>query len=183
MLEELLIRHCAPTLAGLKTANMFSCAVSSWEEINDRVRGLNRILNSKGLRVLPLRCNKGRALIYVYRPSHLARDLSESAVSEMLESYGYPDGCPERRIATLIRRLRENDDFPHEIGLFLGYPIEDVIGFITNHACNSKLTGCWKVYGDEREASRTFEKYKRCTAAYYKRWSQGISVEQLAVAS
>lgn len=182
MSDELLIRYCAPTLAGLKTANMFSCAVSTWEELSGKVRSLNRVLNPKGLRVLPLRRHEGRALIYIYRPSHLERDLNGDEASRLLESFGYPRGCPERQIATLISRLRENDDFPHEIGLFLGYPTEDVVGFIVNHADNSKCTGCWKVYGDEREARRTFEKYKRCTAVYYEQWSRGKSIERLAVA-
>ena len=29
---------------------------------------------------------------------------------------------------------RKIDEFPHDIGLFLGYPPEDVLGFITNKA-------------------------------------------------
>ena len=37
-----------------------------------------------------------------------------------------------RCIVKLIGRLQENEGFPHEIGLFLGYPPEDVLGFIEN---------------------------------------------------
>ena len=29
MSEDLLIRHCSPTLAGIKTGNLFSCACAS----------------------------------------------------------------------------------------------------------------------------------------------------------
>lgn len=43
-------------------------------------------------------------------------------------------GCTERCVAELIRRVRHEEDFPHEIGLFLGYPSEDVSGFIKHGA-------------------------------------------------
>lgn len=54
-------------------------------------------------------------------------------------------GCTERCVAELIRRVRHEEDFPHEIGLFLGYPSEDVSGFIKHGAKNSKCVGTWKV--------------------------------------
>ena len=49
----------------------------------------------------------------------------------------------------LIERLQNREDFPHEIGLFLSYPPEDVQGFIDNRAHNYKRICAWKVYGDE----------------------------------
>ncbi len=55
MFHELLIRCCAPTMASLKTGNMFSCPFSSREEMTAELRKLNRRLGQKGLRILPLR--------------------------------------------------------------------------------------------------------------------------------
>ena len=55
-------------------------------------------------------------------------------------------------MGTLIRRLQDEAEFPHEIGLFLSYPPEDVQGFIDHHARDFKLSGLWKVYGDEAYA-------------------------------
>ena len=57
----------------------------------------------------------------------------------------------------LIERLRAYDEFPHEIGLFLSYPPEDVKGFIEHHAADFKYAGLWKVYGDEQRARDLFE--------------------------
>ena len=53
-------------------------------------------------------------------------------------------------------RLAQREDFPHEIGLFLGYPLGDVIGFIKNAGQNCKCVGCWKVYCNECEAIKAF---------------------------
>ena len=76
----------------------------------------------------------------------------------------------------------ESGDFPHEVGLFLSYPPEDVKGFIENRAANAKCTGVWKVYGDERQARQTFAKYKKCTQVYCERWQSGSGLDKLAVA-
>ena len=54
MSDEILVRHCAPTLAGLKTANMFNCEYDSEEEMREDLRELNRRLSSKGVMAVPL---------------------------------------------------------------------------------------------------------------------------------
>ena len=51
------------------------------------------------------------------------------------------------------------------MGLFLGYPPEDVRGFIENRAAGCKLIGCWKVYGDVDAAKEKFASFERCTRA------------------
>ena len=75
-----------------------------------------------------------------------------------------------------------SEDFPHEIGIFLGYPLGDVIGFIDNAGKNSRCTGCWKVYCNECEAMRTFARFDKCRAVYQKMWAKGRSIVQLTVA-
>ena len=82
----------------------------------------------------------------------------------------------------MIKYLGENEEFPHEIGLFLGYPPEDVLGFIDNKAGGCKCVGCWKVYGDVDEAQKTFAEYKKCTELYCAMFAKGRSIERLAVA-
>ena len=69
MSEDLVIRHCAPTLAGIKTGNLFSCACPCKAALTKELCRLNRKLVPKGIRILPLKVRKGRALIYVYRPT------------------------------------------------------------------------------------------------------------------
>ena len=78
--------------------------------------------------------------------------------------------------------MRGSAEFPHEVGLFLSYPPEDVLGFILNKACHHKCIGCWKVYGDEQTAKSIFRKYEECSRIYSQQWEQGKSIEQLTVA-
>lgn len=185
MSEETVIRHCAPTLAGIKTGSLFSCPCPSKAELIGDLRRINRALVPKGLRVLPLRYFSGRALIYVFRPAGLERDLSHREALRILKEEGYPEAEPEpeRRLLELIRRLNAVKAFPHEIGLFLSYPPEDVRGFIENRGEGCKCIGCWKVYGNETHARRLFTAYRRCTEHYCRQWRSGISLERLAVSA
>ena len=73
MSEELLVRNCAPTLAGLKTGNLFTCPYACREEILESLRQLNRRLGSKGIRAVPLRFSEQKALIYLGRASSSMR--------------------------------------------------------------------------------------------------------------
>ena len=78
MSEELVVRQCAPTLAGIKTGSLFSCPCDSPEELRQEVRRINRLLAGKGLCLLPLRFDGSRALLYLYRPSRLRQDLEDA---------------------------------------------------------------------------------------------------------
>lgn len=182
MSEEIFIRHCSPTLAGIKTANLFSCRFKDEKEMRESVRSLNAVLVRKGVRVVPLKFHEGCALIYAYRPSRLLQDLQRTDACILLKERGYASEAPERCIVQLMRRLAEGGEFPHEIGLFLGYPPEDVCGFIENKAEGYKCVGEWKVYGDEEQARKTFAKYKKCTQVYCTLFAQGRSMERLTVA-
>lgn len=180
MSEEMIVRNCSPTLAGMKTGSMFSCSFSSKEEMKDSVRKLNKLLGKKGLRALPLRYSAERTLIYLYRPSRLVRDLRDDTARKLLAERGYACHNTDMCLAHLMRRLSESEDFPHEIGLFLGYPPEDVCGFIENRAA-CKCVGTWKVYGDADAAQKTFAKYKKCREVYCDQLKKGRSIEQLTV--
>ena len=181
MSNETLIRCCAPTMAKLKTGNMFSCAFDSREQMTAELRCLNRRLRQKGLRILPLRWRGGKALLYLYRPKLLERDLSDPLSRKLLSECGYTGEDANVCLARLISRLRAEERFPHEVGLFLGYPPADVDGFM--HRKNEcKLCGLWKVYDDVEGAIRQFARCRHCTEVYLNCLSRGFTLDRLTVA-
>ena len=182
MREELIIRHCSPTLAGIKTGSLFNCSYENEEMLYDDLRALNKNLIPRGVRILPVRYYGNRALIYLYRPERLSRDLSDNDALALLKARGYHCSCTDQYVIQLMKRLKASEEFPHEIGLFLGYPPSDVKGFIDNHGKACKYSGCWKVYSDEQSACRLFEKYRRCTEIYCLKCAQGVSIDRLTVA-
>lgn len=99
----------------------------------------------------------------VYSEKLLGNRLSDNTVKNILSEYGYSENYSlEKCLDRLSGRIRESNIFPHEIGIFLGYPLEDVIGFIENKGENFKLCGVWKVYGSVENAKRTFANYEKC---------------------
>ena len=182
MPEELIVRHCSPTLAGIKTGNIIACHEAGAEENRDFVRYLNSILVPKGLRAMLFSRGGDRSeMIYVYRPEKLKKDLSDETAREILKKADYPVDNATHCVIKLLQRLRQNRGFPHEIGLFLGYPAEDVKGFIENRAGCCKCCGYWKVYGDENEARKMFERYEKCTRTYCECWNRHRSIGKLTV--
>lgn len=125
----------------LKTANLFSYKFTDSKELTDEIRRLNGVYVPKGLRIVILSTSENRALIYAYRISKLREDFKDRLANSMLTRRSYSVDCPETCIKQLAEKIRPGCDFPHEIGLFLGYPPEDVYGFITNHTDCAKCVG------------------------------------------
>lgn len=179
MPEEYLVHYCSPTLAGLKTGSLFTCAYESRETMLEEVRDFNRRFRNRGLVLLAARFSENRALLYLFRPGRLKADLSREKAAAILQKCGYAAERGRTPLVTLFSRLRTWGDFPHEIGLFLSYPPEDVAGFMENNAENYKAAGLWKVYGDVETAEKTFRKYRKCTELLEKRIRTGCSLDML----
>ena len=166
-LNTLLATHAAPALLGAKPANLLS--VPRFATFAPWVAAYNARLNAKGLYLHPMcQCND-KQLLLVYHKAKLVNTLCSPQNRVFLLSYGYPlyaeNGAAihlEDALQHLALRLQEEPHFPHEIGVFLGYPLEDVVGFIANNGCNYKCSGCWKVYGDEMQSRQLFSQYKQC---------------------
>ena len=183
MLEQYLIAYCSPTLASLKTASLFTLSFSSEADLEEQLVHWNAKLGSKGVSLLVLRRREQTALVYVCRKAKLRADLEKPGVAQLLSQYGYQQTDVDYALKKLEERLEQEVGFPHEIGIFLGYPLGDVIGFIQNAGKNSKCTGCWKVYCNECEAMKLFARFRKCKDTYLRLWNQGRTVWQLTVAA
>jgi len=177
--DELIIRQCAPTLAGIKTGSLFPYRCESREKIIAEVRSFNRQHLKRGLCLLPLRYSSKSVLLLLFRPEKLKEDLQNQLAAGILSECGYACKSYGEYISALVRRFSETERFPHEIGLFIGYPPDDVLGFIRNDAKNCKKSGLWKVYGDEAYASSLFRAYAQCTEVYCGLLKNGMNLEQI----
>ena len=182
MSEQILAAHCSPTLAGIKTGNLFTCCIPEGKTLFSVIHRWNTLLNPKGVFILAFPCRADRAMIYVYRKSRLEKDLFSPETQLFLREFGYgQENNLPAILAKLAERLEKSSGFPHEIGLFLGYPLEDVKGFIANKGRNCKCTGYWKVYGDVGTAQNLFQKYRKCTDIYCRKLREGTSILRLTV--
>ena len=176
---------CAPTLAGLKPASLFRYQPASGQDGTAMAVAWHALLAPRGVTVRVLKACPvtGAVLVYVYRPTQVAAILQRGDVQDFLQSEGYSPGNAESMLAQLSQRLCCEEDFPHEIGVFLDYPLDDVIAFIMNKGENCPLTGCWKAYTDEAGARKTFALYRKCRDVYLRCFARGIGVARLTVAA
>ena len=181
--EAVLVRQCAPTLAGMKPGSIFCFNHSPLEVSRQKVCQWNKQLAPFGLTVQILleRPGSGSVIVFVYRHDCLEQMLSDDAYQRFLAEAGYERTNLDGLLEQLAHRLRTQPEFPHEIGVFLGYPLRDVIGFIENHGRNFTCCGFWKSYGDPAEMQVCFACYRRCIQTYVAMFEQGIPIERLAV--
>ncbi len=155
-LSLLLAIHCAPTLFGIKAANIVTVTEREFFCIEDLLQGTDIsycFLKTKG--------DKG--ILYLYREWKIMKYLYSENIQSFLKGYGYKTEELQEMLECLANRIRFYSDgkipFPHEIGIFLEYPLMDVKGFLENEGENFLYSGYWKVYADVHNTLKKFKEY------------------------
>lgn len=165
MNEELLINYASPTLANKKIASLFTFKNTDNLNVDNMVAEWNEILNERNVYVEILKKTTSSAQIYAYRPDKLKYVLNKSETRTLLKNLGYKTGNMNLCIDHLKSRIQK-ENFPHEIGIFLGYPYEDVTGFIKNKGSKFIANGYWKVYDKKEQKLKIFNNYNKIKKSY-----------------
>lgn len=173
-LEFALGTQCGVTFAGIKAASLFSVKKCCLDCLNR----YEEYFANRGFTFMAMRENGERVLLYVYNRSKLEKILFDYDNRKFLEGEGYFYETADGALAVLKERM-SCGDFPHEIGIFLNYPLEDVKGFIADPVEGVKYVGYWKVYGDEERKKQIFDTYERCTRRIKERLLSGIPLEAI----
>jgi hypothetical protein len=148
----------APTLLGIKPASLMSFSAYTknlcqlWEKYQREVCSVLQ------LQYFEMKKTERHTLVLFYHHDMLARILDNNKSKALLKSLGYKKGVTSTQILQILQKKIEHV-FPHEIGLLLGIPPEDVIGFINNKGENCLLCGYWKVYHNPQHAGNIFQIY------------------------
>ena len=178
--ERLLGRLCAPTFRAIKAGSLVALPKKDGDDIAGQLSRYVPCLAKSGTALFCLADGPSRLLVLFYRPAALESALNRPGARRLLERCGYPRNAPlKKRLAHLKRRIAECEVFPHEIGLFLGYPPRDVRGFIEHRGRDFTCCGYWKVYGDAARARALFDRYDVCTTAFCRKLSAGVPMAAL----
>lgn len=160
VLEVQMALQCAPVLAGIKISNLLILRKS-------QLPSAMQLLRRLGVCFYILWCREETAVLLVYQGKKLIEYLQRTEVEVLLAGYGYSSmrlGTSLPKIALRYADYMERKEkFPHEMGLFLGYPPEDVKGFVQNGGRKYLCAGYWKVYGQADEKMRLFACYDAVT--------------------
>ncbi|MCR4716036.1 MAG: DUF3793 family protein [Lachnospiraceae bacterium] len=179
--------QCAPVFSGLKLSNLL--IVEDYEK--DKCESLiSSALTDTDISYERLLSYKSKTVYLVYRKNNLPAYLNCKDCKALLSELGYNDISFDAIISQLKRRytlyMYKNENvkfFPHELGLVLGYPVEDVRGFIDNSGENYIYNGYWKVYGHANEKKRLFDRYGKVTKDMLNEIANGASVRKVITSS
>ena len=168
--------QCAPLLTGIKISNLLIVHRSKRNAVIRRFK-------KTALSYFVLCSTDQKITFLLYHKEKLLNYLAQDASREILRLTGYHREDLNVILKELSVRygsyIKYRQAFPHEIGIFLGYPVEDVVGFINNQGKNYLYIGYWKVYGNLTEAMHLFEKYKQAKQLVIQMVSQGVNVHYI----
>ncbi|MGV8146942.1 MAG: DUF3793 family protein [Alkaliphilus sp.] len=154
-----LVDRIGATIAGVKPAELlnlpskYNCNNLSWEKCQEC------ILKNSNIKIRVIDKHKGRRHVFYYHEEALKNILSQTEVLLMLKGLDYPEEFSLQGYLDHLVRKMNSDIFPHEIGIFLGYPLKDVVGYMGIK--NSKLVDRkgWQVYGDKEISQKRQESF------------------------
>lgn len=175
-IEIKLALQCAPLIGGLKVSNLL--IIPSGVENH-----LKSILMQTGISYFRLFRMKARTVYLAFRRYPLDAYLRQETVQEILIKEGYQRLRLGNILNTFQKRYQNymegKGEFPHEMGVLLGYPVEDVKGFMKNEGKNFLYSGYWKVYDNMPEKVRLFQQFDWMKATLIQMLSKGISMRDI----
>lgn len=188
-----LVRQAGLVILAKKPAAVFGFKPRAWQGSANPRR--SRIVQDQLLSIYAKKCEAyglrlvwlarhGRDLMLLaWKPSLVEAVLASEENRVFLVQCGLPTGSADALVCALVSRLRAyyagRIAFPHEVGLILGYPVEDVRGFMRDGGRGAKACGRWKVYGDPARAQARFEELGRAEQACKRLYSQGVPMREL----
>ena len=172
-----IVLQCAPFLKGKKVA----CGITMEDAMYDE---LYNILGGSGISYRRLSAAEGRCLVLFYREKELSEYLNRVGIRSFIREFGYIEMGLDEMLERLSCRTalfsREEIGYPHEIGIFFGYPVEDVQGFIRNAGREYLFLGYWKVYSNPMAAKMIFKEYDQAKVCAVNEFLTGKSIKNIA---
>ena len=172
-----IVLQCAPFLKGKKV----SCGITMEDSMYDE---LHNILSGSGISYRRLSAAEGRCLVLFYREKELSEYVNRVGIRSFIREFGYIEMGLDEMLERLSCRTalfsREEIGYPHEIGIFFGYPVEDVQGFIRNAGREYLFLGYWKVYSNPMAAKMIFKEYDQAKVCAVNEFLTGKSIKDIA---
>ncbi|PJI10048.1 MULTISPECIES: DUF3793 family protein [Clostridium] len=154
----IIICNCGPTLKKQKIASLVTFSNDKrklnliWNKYKDRLR------KKLGVSFFELRRDKRNIVVLFYNYEMMEIHIKDKQNIVFLNRFGYKSEMNVNQCLCHLKRRFEKI-CPHEIGVFLGYPIEDVISFMDCNDTECKMVGYWKVYHNVEKAKVIFNNY------------------------
>lgn len=175
-IETQLALQCAPLITGLKIANLLIVSAQNEKMVFEMLR-------RSGICCYCMIRTSEKSTFLLFRKEQLEEVLSDRENREFLKQEGYQGleiGKTLRRFQLRYQAYMAGEkQFPHEMGLLLGYPLEDVVGFMEHRGKNFLYSGYWKVYAKKSEKMFLFQKFEHAKETLIQLVAEGICMEDI----
>lgn len=150
----------APVIGGLKPSSTITLKKDSkeyhtWNDYKEI------FLKKTRLRHILLREDNDAIILLIYSEKRLEDYINKEEVRKFLLKLDYnSEGSLEDILNNLVERYNKFH-CPHELGVFLGIPLQDVIDFMECTTKKCLLCGYWKVFNDFDYALQIFNDYNK----------------------
>ena len=155
-LEFQLALQCAPLITGIKISNLLMVC-------GKREDAVEELLEGSDISCFCVMSSPKKTAFLLYREEELKQYLGRTDVRHLLKKLGYKDSSLDNVLPKFRKRyeahMNGEQQFPHEMGLLLGYPIEDVVGFMEHSGKEYLYSGYWKVYENVSAKKQIFVRY------------------------
>ncbi|NRT75920.1 DUF3793 family protein [Clostridium beijerinckii] len=158
-IENFLVYNSSLVIAGVKPAVTINLKKSNekmyfgWNDFG------KKFIKNINLKFIELRENNDCMIIMIYDENILEKELNKKSHIDFLANIGYPSQIKIDRYIDTLKFRYNKYHCPHELGLFLGIPFEDVKDFMECTTKKCLLCGYWKVYNDSKKAKMIFNTY------------------------
>jgi hypothetical protein len=154
-----IIEILAPVLLGVKPAEFLSFQKLESKHINRLEKVQYYIDRCSKISYKVIDFDNKSIKMFIYNPETLDNCLKEHRNYSFLKKIGYPvEYSLDGYLNILIEKIKMGS-IPDEIGIFLGYPLKDVIGFMGHPSLKlTKIRG-WRVYGDPRLSDTKYSEF------------------------
>lgn len=175
-IEIQLALQCAPLITGLKVSNLLIVSLENAGQVT-------AIIEKSGLSYYKMLQTKEKVTFLLYRRKQLEEFLCRREIRHFFRQEGYQVFQFGRILRTFQMRyatyMEERGEFPHEMGLLLGYPLEDVRGFMENEGKYFLYAGYWKVYENMTEKLKLFRKFEVAKETLLSLIYNGVCMEEI----
>jgi len=162
------------SLITLKNTNKRLNALGLWDKYKDQIGKTTRTSYYE------MKRDENHVVILFFHKRLLEVIIENSENIEFLERFGYDS---KMNLIEALQHLSSRfvDKCPHEVGLFLGYHLEDVVEYIKETDGTGIVVGYWKVYTKADEAIRKFKRYDQARAKVTEGILSGLSPMKTAL--
>jgi len=177
-LFSVIIRNAAPTIKKHKTSSLINFSNSNrrindiWEQYKNEVK------DKLDIDYFELKKDATNTFVLFYNKEKLELSINDNKNMEFLKRFGYNKNMSLKQCLVLLGKRFQNI-CPHEIGVFLGYPLEDVVSFVDCPNVKCKMVGYWKVYHNAEKAQIVFNKYNEIKSTIIKSMMKGMKPTEL----